>query len=918
MGDRYRYPAAGRPATFNNPARISLPSGVGGYGALYANDADYVASPTRYASAATPRGYTTAAAPAGAVVPPPRSYSTVNPEPRAPRPAPREPSRTRRSNTVDASARPPIIVTTMQDHRPHTSSALTTDALAHTGSPVRDAYRASEGRLYSQPASSIRSRSTARPYHTSTNSDDFGRSREQGEIVLASRDADAYRSSRPHVVYPSNSRHSNAAIDYGDEGYQYTNAGELVRYDLDHGVAPAPSRSRRHESFDRGYSRPNINYNADQRSFNVNTTMDPSRTSRPYDSRGGPPPSVRGFDKINRAYDIPPLAPAPPNSSSSGQLDMAGGSSDRRTVGRPRPVSLVQEPGSRASHPEDYYRGYEDDDYDPRRFYDDSVTARGFGLRTAQTDDLKDHHGRYWDPRDDQGRDDSARRDHSRKRIEAPKEGQRSHSDEERVSDREREDYYRSYKDNLRERLDGRRDSDQEDNDRSRVRDKVASGLGAGAAATAAVAGGISSSSKKDEKPEPSESRRRRGSDEAEERDRERDRERERERERERDRERERERERERDRDRERDREREQKRNEDKDRPVAKADAKADAETKDRSRRDAEAKLNGESAAIVSSDSDEGKKKSARKHRPSHSFNPNDTGDLRQIREQLAAVKVSDSEKEKAETNGKGRSSPPAKDDRRSESPAGEENRGRDLVIVRPPEEKQVRVVSPPHEKKEDKPLKGILKQPSAKFPEEPNPIREGVAPHKEDKKLKEVPSGARWTKINRKIVNPEALEIGKERFEIRDDFVIVLRVLSKEEIQTYANATQVLRERRRNKDYTGEYEDSDRDRSDRDRDNHGREYDREYDEKEYDRDYGRDYDRDYEREYEDDRGRRGSHRHRRHRDDADGADPRERDHDHDRERERRRRHRRDDDEEYDSRSRDAEHHHHHRSHREV
>lgn len=779
MTDRsYRYPATGRSATFNNPARISLPS-VGGYVPLYANDPDYVASPTRYAAAAaTPRGYTTAAAAAGAVVPPPRSYSTVNPEPRAPRPPPpREQSRSRRSNTVDASARPPIIVTTMQDaHRPHTSSPHTTDALAHAGSPIRDAYRASEGRLYSQPASSIRSRSTARPYHTSTNSDDFGRSREQGEIVLASRDADAYRNSRPHVVYPSNSRHSNAAIDYGDEGYQYTNAGELVRYDLDHGVAPAPRHSRRHESFDRGYSRPNINYNADQRSFNVNTTMDPSRTSRPYDSRGGPPPSVRGFDKINRAYDTPPLAPAPPNSSSSGQLDLAGAPTDRRTVGRPRPVSLIQESGSR---PEDYYRGYEDDEYDPRRFYDDSVPARGFGLRTAQTDDLQDHHERYWDPRDD--REGSARRDPSRRRIEAPpKEGQRSHSDEERTSDREREDYYRGYKDNLRERLDGRRDEDPEDGDRSRARDKVAA---AGAAVTAAaVAGAVSSSSKKEEKPEPSESRRRRGSDEAEERDRERERERERERDRERERERERDRE----------REREQKRDEDKDRPVAKTDdAKADAETKDRSRRDAEAKANGDSAAIVSSDSDEGRKKSARNHRPSHSFNPYDTGDLRQIREQLAE---GEKEKEKAEPNGKGRSSPPAKDDRRSESPSGEENRGRDLVVVRSPEEKQVRVVSPPHEKKEDKPLKGILKQPSAKFPEEPNPIREGVAPHKEDKKLKEVPSGARWTKINRKIVNPEALDIGKERYEIRDDFVIVLRVLSKEEIQTYANATQVLR----------------------------------------------------------------------------------------------------------------------------
>lgn len=756
MTDRYRaYPAAGRSATFNNPARVSLPAGVGGYGALYANDADYVASPTRYASPTIPRGYTASAAPAGAIVPPPRSYSTVNPEPRAPRPGPREPSRSRRS-TLDASARPPIIVTTMQDHRPHTSSPHTADAHthAHGGSPIRDTYRSSEGRLYSQPASSIRSRSTARPYHTSSASDDFGRSREQGEIVLASRDADAYRSSRPHVVYPSNSRHSNAAIDYGDDGYQYTNAGELVRYDLDHGAAPPPSRSRRHDSFDRAYSRPNINYNADQRSFNVNTTLDPSRTARPYDSRGGPPPSTRGFDKINRAYDVPPAVPAPPNPNAPAPLDVTGGASDQRTIRRPRPLSLTQEPGPRSAHPEDYYRGYDDDDFEPRRFYDDSVTSRGFGLRLPPTDDLEDHRGRYYDPRDDQGIDEPVRRDHSRKRIEAPvKEGQRPHDEEERGSDREREEWYRGYQDNLRERLDGRRDGDPEESDRSRVRDKVASGVGAGAAAlaTASAAASPSLSTKKDAKPEPSEPRRRRASDEADERD------------------------------------------ADRERPAA----KVDTEAKDRNRREAEAKLNGDSVAVVSaSDSDESKKKAAamRKHRPSNSFDPNDTGDLKQIREQLAAAKIS-SDSEKPETNGKGRASPPAKEERRSESPAAEDkdDRGRDLVL-RNPEEKQVRVVSPPREKKEEKPLKGILKQPSAKFPEEPNPIREGVAPHKEDKKLKEVPPGARWTKINRKIVNPEALEIGKERYELRDDFVIVLRVLSKEEIQAYAAATQVLR----------------------------------------------------------------------------------------------------------------------------
>ena len=56
------------------------------------------------------------------------------------------------------------------------------------------------------------------------------------------------------------------------------------------------------------------------------------------------------------------------------------------------------------------------------------------------------------------------------------------------------------------------------------------------------------------------------------------------------------------------------------------------------------------------------------------------------------------------------------------------------------------------------------------------------------------VAQGANWTKISCETVNPEALVIGKERFEVQDDFVIVLRALSKEEIQAYASATVILR----------------------------------------------------------------------------------------------------------------------------
>ncbi|KAF2115034.1 hypothetical protein BDV96DRAFT_600175 [Lophiotrema nucula] len=58
----------------------------------------------------------------------------------------------------------------------------------------------------------------------------------------------------------------------------------------------------------------------------------------------------------------------------------------------------------------------------------------------------------------------------------------------------------------------------------------------------------------------------------------------------------------------------------------------------------------------------------------------------------------------------------------------------------------------------------------------------------------KPIPSGARWTKINRRIVNPQALEEAKERFEEREDCVIVLRVLRKDEIVRLAERTREIR----------------------------------------------------------------------------------------------------------------------------
>jgi hypothetical protein len=105
---------------------------------------------------------------------------------------------------------------------------------------------------------------------------------------------------------------------------------------------------------------------------------------------------------------------------------------------------------------------------------------------------------------------------------------------------------------------------------------------------------------------------------------------------------------------------------------------------------------------------------------------------------------------------------------------------------------RRVALVEPPKDEERPKP-KSILKQRLTPFPEDLNPVREGVAPLKEAGK-EGVPPGARWTKINRVLVNPEALEKSKLRFEERDDYVIVLRVLTKEEIAKLAEKTREIR----------------------------------------------------------------------------------------------------------------------------
>ena len=113
--------------------------------------------------------------------------------------------------------------------------------------------------------------------------------------------------------------------------------------------------------------------------------------------------------------------------------------------------------------------------------------------------------------------------------------------------------------------------------------------------------------------------------------------------------------------------------------------------------------------------------------------------------------------------------------------------------------ERQPRVVSPSNEENPVPPPapKSILRKPREKFPEHPDTVREGVAPNKEMPK-KDVPANARWTKINRKLVNPESLEQDGIRFNEYVDHVIVLKAMDLEEIEKYTKKTAEIREKRR------------------------------------------------------------------------------------------------------------------------
>lgn len=757
----------------------------------------------------------------------------------------------RRSSTIDASSkRPPIIITTKHSP-PGTASHASSNA--RSDSPSRDPYRSSEEKYYAQPGTSVhRARSHNRaPYSAAPReTDDYARLRERtGDERL--RAGDIYRHPRQAALYPYEPRHS-AAIDYGNEGYEYTKPSDLARYDLD---TTRPPRTSRRESFDRGYHRPSVSVSTD---IGGHPYEPNERRSR------GPPPTSRGLDRLNRGaaagiYDapgvrmpVPPPAPLPPPR----HLGVPGSpTSERRGSSRTRPVSLYQDPYGYASlddtsRSHNDHRSSRDRDY----FYDD-VAARGFGLRVDPKegdDHRREPETKYRDERrerrDLRGRSDEdfetvEKRDERRDRTDADaarrKDDRRAYEDHDprRRSDEEwefvprKEDRKqqkgslsppdvkvvdddaetRNRRDDARDRKEGkdrdragRVDDDRErDTKKEKLKDKVAAGLGIAAASIGLGAASLREKEGKDEKKDRSSKRHSgdsdslRSWDSGEEDPRVWDRHRSSRREAD---------ERRRDepelveapRDRDSERLRKEQRQ-----------SESTAESRDRNRREAEAALTGEPVEKPSRDdstsSADDKDRSSRPRRKLHSsvFDPNDAAGLAALKAELAASEKKDRAEANPATKGSSperRSSPNTDEPSSSSStalvsvPKDDDNDGRGRELVAAPEERQVRVVSPPRAKDEKKPVKGILKQPKPQFPEEPNPVREGVAPHKDDKKKADVPPGARWTKINRALVNPEALSIGKERFEVRDDFVIVLRVLSKEEIQAYATATAQLR----------------------------------------------------------------------------------------------------------------------------
>jgi hypothetical protein len=645
----------------------------------------------------------------------------------------------------------------------------------------------------------------------------LARERDGGRLSVGrGREGAVYMNSRPRSIHAGTLvRHADTiADDYGDNGYGYTNPRDVVQYDLNQ-TAPIHQRSRR-DSFESGRRPPSIT------GFNDN--------ARSYDTRDrGPPPSTRGFDKLPGrlpSWDQGQVRmPVPPSSMAPMEPVQRPAPFDpvepprqnsSRNGSRARPVSLYHDREPRRGGPRDDSYEVNDEDTRDRRpqrheSYDPNVEQRGFGLRPER-------------PERPASRVERVDRIDRQERVERPEKVERV----ERVERIDRPD--------RAERVDR---SDRPEGDRSdhKGRDAVAAGLSI-AGATLGV-NTLKNANRNDRVDRDDRDDRRRSEyDEEPRRRRDRD-----------DRDsvdltgrdpKER-------RHREDDlppppgpplprdippprdnvppprvspppRDKDVKERsppaaefidlsgrDPKERHGSREEQDSDPERRERRRHrdEAAAALTGaavgaaasaaiDSRAEESASPDNAGPEPRRLKRQSgtvqSAFNPKDTMDLKALKEALnskdAAPKESAPRTPRQSTT---------KDSREVAEIRADLNERRPRDPLAPNENRQLRVVSPPREKSEVKPAKGILRAPREKFPEDPAPLREGVAPLKDAKK-DGIPPDARWTKISRRLVNPEALSLGKERYEAREDFVIVLRVLSKDEVQGYAEVTQKIR----------------------------------------------------------------------------------------------------------------------------
>ncbi|KAI9732963.1 MAG: hypothetical protein M1818_007396 [Claussenomyces sp. TS43310] len=818
MSDR-RYPRPRSPPLLH-PARSSLP--VINYGASYSGDLHAVP---------TSRREFTGAAQHNPVV---TTYK-ITPEVPARSSSTRDNSRNR-STTLDNRYRPAIITTAPPRRQ-----------VIHTGrpaSPVQNPYRSSdEGEYYTIPASSEKRRQGRhRPSYSATldNSDMHRLGREGGSDRLlrpkSGRESQAiYSQTKSRPVYAGTmvKTPDTGADEYGVDGYNYTNPRDLVQYDLNRTAKHSLQRQDSYEGSRSG--RPS------------SITGYADLVPRSMDTRErGPPPSTRGFDKISSRtplYDAPPpvrvpAAPAPVEPINR-PATIQPIYDDRKSR---RPVSVYQESNRHRPRERDEYYDPRDEDLRERRRdktqrserHDDVAEKRGSRSERDRNeyDTKNDYDKKEYDRRNDYDRRDEVNDRHGKKgsRDDNHKSGRdtlaaglslagaalglgaltKNSKDDDRD---ERDENTRRRDEEPRRRREPREDRDavetanRDGKDRYMSREDVD---------TSESRPEMKERLRREDKPETIDLN---GRDPQERRPRE---------------------------DRDQREEMSERRERRKHRSASTAnitppDSRSESSVSDepsgnrvrgdRSQRDATSQSfnpkdtmdlralkemlnNQDSPAPVPVLAKEPLREPVREPVRESVREPT-REPLREAVQDGVRESVREPVREPAREPAREAIREPVREFNREQAfdprdardlsmiqaeLRDREERGRRELVPSESEERRSvpRLVSPPREEASKsltaaQPIKGILRQPKEKFPEDPAPIREGVAPLKDAKK-DGVPPNARWTKINRKFVNPEALEAGKERYEARDDFVIVLRVLSKEEVQGYAEVTQRIR----------------------------------------------------------------------------------------------------------------------------